>query len=207
MGGPKNTIKLVESNEPENYPISTNDRLDSHYFLQWNLKRWRGSVFRKKAYSDPEVGFYGFELFCASQDEAPIGTLPCDDGQLAFLLHLPLEKWQMLKERDFSPLHGWSKVLCDNGEIRLAHPVVTAVAVEALGSKKRNAVKNADDRMRKRLGTISHHLTANIPGGARIAANDEMINRLSDWIENAYPGGSATVKRVKDALESVSKRI
>ena len=199
-------IQVVNTNEPENYPISTHDRLDSHYFLQWNLKRWRGSAFRKAAYSDPEVGFYGFELFCKAQDETPIGTLPCDDGQLAFLLHLPLEKWLGLKKRDLSPLHGWSKVLCDNGEIRLAHPVVTAVAVEALGSRKRNVAKNADDRMRKRLSTISHNLAKNLPGGARIAENEEMVNNLSDWIEDAYPGGSATTKCIKEAWEALSKR-
>ncbi|MGH1447418.1 MAG: hypothetical protein ACRBBO_15395 [Cognatishimia sp.] len=198
-------LKAVDDSEMDLYPISAKDRLDSHYFLQWNLKRWRGSEFRKRAYSDPEVGWYGFELFCMSQDETPIGTLPCDDNQLAFGLHLPLEKWQALTRRDLSPLHGWEKVECDNGETRYAHPVVTEIALEALGSKRRNAAKNADERMRKRLGTIAQNLKANIPGGARIAESEEMINRISDWIEEAYPGGSATVKRIQEAWEALSR--
>ncbi len=95
---------------------------------------------------------------------------------------------------------------CDNGEVRYAHPVVTEVAVEALGSKKRNAAKNADERMRKRLGTIAQNLKVNIPGGARIAQNEELINRISDWIEDAYPGGSATVKRIQEAWEALSQQ-
>jgi hypothetical protein len=206
MGNPASTIQIVDASDLPDYPISADDRLDSHYFLQWNLKRWRGSEFRKKAYSDPEVGWYGFELFCMSQDETPIGTLPCDDAQLAFGLHLPLERWQALKGRDLSPLHGWDPVRCDNGEVRYAHDVVTEVALEALGSKKRNAAKNADDRMRKRINTISDNLAKNIPGGARVAKNEEVLNRISDWIEFAYPGGSATLKRIFEAWESLSKQ-
>ncbi|MGB0661310.1 MAG: hypothetical protein ACPGNV_14190 [Mangrovicoccus sp.] len=198
-------VKLIDTQELELYPISASDRLDSHYFLQWNLKRWRGSEFRKTC--DPEVGWYGFQLFCIAQDGSPIGTLPCDDKQLAFDLNLPLEKWQALIRRDVTPLHGWYQVQCDNGELRYAHPVVTEVAVEALASKRRNASKNADERMRKRLGTIAQNLKVNIPGGARIAQNEELINRISDWIENAYPGGSATVKRIQEAWEALSQQL
>ena len=90
-------VQLIDTQELELYPISASDRLDSHYFLQWNLKRWRGSEFRKTC--DPEVGWYGFQLFCIAQDGSPIGTLPCDDKQLAFDLNLPLEKWQALIRR------------------------------------------------------------------------------------------------------------
>jgi len=197
-------IRLMDGDQIQDYPISTRDRLDSHYFVLWNVKRWQGSEFRRKAYSDPEVGFFGFELFMASQGETPVGTLPADDKQLAFCLHLPLERWQSLLRRELTPLHGWTRVRCDNGEIRLAHPVVTEVALEALGSKKRNAAKNADDRMRKRLNTICDNLKQKIPGGTHIAASDERVNLISDWIEANYPGGSATVNRIKEALNALS---
>lgn len=198
-------LELVGSADdlPE-YPISHRDRLDSHYFLQWNLKRWRGSDFRRRAYDDPEVGFYGFELFCQSQDETPVGTLPMDDAQLAFCLHLSLEKWRSLCKRDLSPLHGWSPVLCDNGQTRLAHPVVTEIALDALGSRQRNIARAADDRLRKRMHTIRRHLSANIAGGSRSARDDDLIGRINDWIERAYPGGSATVGRVKEAWQALS---
>jgi hypothetical protein len=82
---------------------------------------------------------------------------------------------------------------------------VTEVAVDAITGKRRNSTKNADDRMRKRLGTIAKHLRDSIQGGDRIASNEEMLNKLSDWIEDAYPGGSATLKRIKEALNELSQ--
>lgn len=195
-------VNMDRRGSREDYPISASERLDSHYFLQWNLKRWRGSEFRKTV--DPEAGWYGFQLFCIAQDGCPIGTLPNDDRQLAFDLNISMEKWEVLKQRDVSPLHNWKEVNCDNGEIRLAHPVVTEIALEAIDGKKRNKQKNAEDRMRKRLKGIRDALASKIPGGARIADNDELVNRLSDWIEDAYPGGSVTVKRIHEAWEALS---
>ncbi|MBL3563364.1 glycoside hydrolase family protein, partial [Rhodovulum sulfidophilum] len=38
------------------YPISSEDRLDSHFFVQWNLKRWRKSEFRQLAEPEVEAG-------------------------------------------------------------------------------------------------------------------------------------------------------
>ncbi|MBE3637479.1 hypothetical protein [Mangrovicoccus algicola] len=187
------------------YEISHRERLDSHFFVMWNLKRWRGSRFRKHAYKDPEVGFYGRELFDICQDETPVGTLPCEDAEIAFLLRISVPKWRELDGREVSPIYNWHKVMCDNGEIRRAHPVITELLLEALDSKRRNAAKNADERMRKRLGTIAAHLSQKVPGGARIAASDERLNEISDWIDAAYPGGSATEKRVREALAELSK--
>ena len=199
-------LRPVDSVDLPTYPISASDRLDSHFFLQWNLKRWRGSEFRRHGYADPEVGWLGRELFEISQDETPVGTLPGDDEALAFLLRMPIVRWRELKAREVNPLHGWRPVLCDNGQTRLAHPVVTEVALAALGSKKRNDSKNADDRMRKRLGTIVGHLTNSLAGGTRMAQSDEVVNQISDWIEQSYPGGSATLKRVKEAVNDLSSR-
>lgn len=203
--GQSTAVHLVDADDIDIYPISSSERLDSHFFVPWNLKRWRGSEFRRFGYADPEIGWFGMELFFLAQDETPIGTLPCDDDALAFLLRIPPARWRELKTRDVSPLHGWRRVHCDNGQVRLAHPVVTEVAMDALGSKRRNDAKNADERMRKRLGTIINHLKA-IPGAARIADMEERVNDISDWIEAQYPGGSATLKRVKEALNDLSSR-
>lgn len=204
MGRPAK-VHLIDTGEIAVYPISASERLDSHFFVPWNLKRWRGSEFRRFGYADPEVGWYGMELFFVAQDETPIGTLPCDDEALAFLLRVTPARWRDLNSRAVSPLHGWHRVQCDDGQVRLAHPVVTEVAMDALGGKRRNDAKNADDRMRKRLGTIIGQLKT-IPGAARIAENDERVNDISDWIESTYPGGSATLKRVKEALNDLSSR-
>ncbi|MEE3316910.1 MAG: hypothetical protein VX202_04045 [Pseudomonadota bacterium] len=125
----------IVSNDSEGlpeYPISSVERLDSHYFLQFNVDRYDRSNFRRKAYRDPEVGFFGVELFFKSHGETPLGTLPRDDESLAFLLGLSLEKWMALRERPFNPLYNWKPVLCDNGDVRLAHPVVLEVMKAAL---------------------------------------------------------------------------
>jgi len=197
------TLQVVEDSDLPEYPISASERLDSHFFVLWNVKRWMASDFRRAAYQDPEVGFYGIELFFLSQGETPVGTLPCDDEALAFLLRIRTGVWAELKGRAVGPLNGWSQVMCDNGEIRLAHPVVTDVAIEAMKGKKRNAAKNADDRMRKRLATIREHLVKGLPGmgsTAALAKNEELLNAISDWIDQTYEGGSATMKRVKEAV-------
>ncbi|MFW2541517.1 hypothetical protein ACN2XU_02665 [Primorskyibacter sp. 2E107] len=201
-----NPVQLVEAASIPEYPISSVERLDSHFFVPWNLKRWRGSEFRRHGYADPEVGFFGVELFWLAQDETPLGTLPCDDEALAFLLRMPLSRWRDLNSRAVSPLHGWHRVQCDNGRVRLAHPVVTEVAQEALDGKRRNGAKNADERMRKRLNTIRQHLKG-IPGAARYAEMDEQVNAISDWMDAAYPGGSATAKRVREALNELHARL
>lgn len=199
-------IKLVEVGEIEEYPISSTERLDSHYFLQWNLKRWRGSDTRKRAYRDPEVGFYVMELFFKCQDETPIGTLPTDESDLAFMLNMSTDKFKSLLKRDLSPLKNWYRVMCDNGEERWAHPVVTEFVLEALKGSRANATKSADDRMRKRLNTIRDHLRQRIPGGDRIAQSEERVNAINDYIEQTYPGGSATIKRVTEALHELSSQ-
>ena len=198
-------IAPVDIDDLPEYPIASSERLDSHFFVPWNLKRWRGSEFRRYGYADPEVGWFGMELFFLSQDETPIGTLPCDDEALAFLLHIAPTRWRELNSRDVSPLHGWSQVRCDTGQVRLAHPVVAEVAQDALRSKKRNAAKNSDERMRKRLGTIVGHLKS-LPGAGGIADMEEQVNAISDWIAEVYPGGSATLKRVKEALNELYAR-
>ncbi|EPX82084.1 hypothetical protein [Salipiger mucosus] len=202
MTSTERTLRAVDSADLPDYPISSSERLDSHYFLQWNLKRWRASSFRKLA--DPEVGWYGFNLFCVAQDSTPLGTLSCDDRELAADLNIPLERWQQLCKRDISPLNGWHRYRCDNGEVRLGHSVVIEVAQDALTSKRRNAAKNAEDRMRKRLRTIAEHLRKISGGVAAFADDDARQNAVSDWIERAYPGGSATERRVREAINDLS---
>ncbi|NIZ09295.1 hypothetical protein [Pseudooceanicola sp. HF7] len=190
-------IHLVDAGEFETYPISAQDRLDSHYFLQWNLKRWRGSEFRKKA--DPEVGWFGFQLFCIAQDGTPIGTLPSDDQQLAFDLNLPLERWQGLLRRDISPLHGWRRVQCDNGEIRLAHDVVTEVALEALKSRNRHASAQEQRRLNKRLAdlrTMIEHI-----GAKRLLSDPHFVERFNDWLDLHHGGVQRREALVRAALD------
>lgn len=199
MGRP---VRLSNVGDLEDYPISANDRLDSHYFFQWNLKRWRGSGFRKVAYTCPDVGFYAFELFCAAHDETPVGTLPCDDSQLAFMLHMPLEKWQDLLGRKVTPLHGWFKVRCDNGEIRLAHRVVTEVVAEALKSK----IKNENDRIERARAKRLQDLRAMVEriGAKQLLSSPQFIERFDDFLEAHFAGRQRREGVIRQALDQFS---
>lgn len=190
-------LALVDAGDLPQYPISAQDRLDSHYFLQWNLKRWRGSELRKKV--EPEAGWYAFNLFCIAQDGTPIGTLPCDDQQLAFDLNIPLEKWQALLKRSISPLHGWSKVQCDNGEIRLAHDVVTEVALEALGSKRRNKAAVEQRRLNKRLADLREMIER--IGAAQLLKRTGFVESFNEWLDEHYDGSQRREALVREALD------
>lgn len=161
------------------YPISASDRLDSHFFIQWNLKRWRGSEFRRLA--DPEVGWAWFQLINAAQDETPIGTLPTNDVLLAECARVSLEKWRQLCERTVSPLHKWHKVMCDNGEIRWAHHVVLQVAQEALDGRMRHQQSNEERAIYARLKRIREALT-NFGCDKSVAADDTLVKRIDEWL-------------------------
>lgn len=191
-------LQAVDSEDWDDYPISASDRLDSHFFLQWNLKRWRSSEFRRKV--DPEVGWYGMQLFFISQDETPIGTLPYDEEQLAYELHIPLEKWKKLLEHKISPLHNWRKVRCDNGEIRWAHPVVTEVAVEALKSKRKNQSNQEERKRNKQLKDLRVMIEDRI-GAGQVLRTPGVLERFNDWLEEKYPDTQRREPFVRSALE------
>lgn len=150
----KPQLVLSDGEGLPDYPISSEARLDAHYFTLFHHDRYERSEFRRKAYQDPEVGYFGMELFFKSHGEAPLGTLPPDDDSLAFLLGLPLERWLSLKKRDFNPLYNWRPVRCDNGQVRLGHPVVQEVMEAALRGHMEHKASNEDKAVyarRKRL--------------------------------------------------------
>jgi hypothetical protein len=172
-----------EGSELPDYPISSEDRVDSHFFIPWNLKRWRKSEFRQLA--EPDVGWCGFNLFCEAHDETPIGTLPTDERLLANAASVSLDEWQRLMKRVITPLHNWSLVMCDNGAIRFAHPVVTEVAVEALKSRRKN---QADGLARRRAKKIKD-LGAMIEkiGASQLLRAPGFLDRFNDWLEEKFP--------------------
>lgn len=199
-------LRPVDPVDLPEYPISIDDRIDSHYFLQWNLKRWRGSDFRRHGYKDPEVGWYGMELFFLSQDEAPVGTLPCDETALAFLLRLSVSQWRELAARAVSPLHGWSRVQCDNGEVRLAHPIVKAVAVEALKSKRQNQSNQEDRKRAKRIKDLREMIESRIGAGQLLRAAG-FLDRFNDWLEDTYPDVQRREAFVRRALDQFQEEM
>lgn len=180
-------IQIVDSGDIPDYPISSEERLDSHYFLQFNVARYSRSDFRRLAYRHPEVGFFGLELFFKSHGEVPLGTLPSDDEELAFLLGLPLERWQAMRERSFSPLYNWHPVRCDNGAIRLAHPVVQSVMVAALQGHLEHKASNEEKAVyqrRQRLIKVMRDCKCSEAS----CADDVLVSWLDEWLLEHHKG-------------------
>jgi hypothetical protein len=196
------TPTLIDTGTLPQYPIDRGERLESHSFFLFHYDRYLNSDLY--VLGDWDIKGIAHALWCRAQDQDPVGTLPDNPRLIAGYLGMSTDAWEGYMRKDPGPLHGWTQCLVGN-EVRLMHAVVTEVVTTALGSKLRNAAKYADDRMRHRINTISQNLRANIPGGARIARDEEKLNQLSDWIEGAYPGGSATVKRIKEAWEALSQ--
>lgn len=169
------------------YPISASERLDSHYFVQFNHDRYDRSDFRRMSYRDPEVGFFGLELFFKSHGEAPLGTLPRDPEALAFLLGLSLEKWQSLTERRFSPLYNWHPVVCDNGDVRLAHPVVTEVMQAALEGHREHKASNEEKAVVMRRRRLKDALKKS-GCSDELCADDVAVAWLDDWLAEHHRG-------------------
>lgn len=197
MNQPQKKPELVEINDLPVYPISVEDRLDSHYFIAWNLKRWRKSVFRMKA--EPEVGWFGFLLFCEAHDETPVGTLPTDEQLLAKTLGITVDHWRTLLTRDTTPLHNWSEVRCDNGEIRLAHPVVTKVTKEALKSMRANKASTEARKRAKRIKDLTEMITR--IGAVQLLRAPQFLDRFNDWLEDKHPDVQRREPFIRQALE------
>ncbi len=190
-------LHVVGGDIPE-YPLAQNERLASHWFMTFHFQRWLNSAFRLKA--GPEVRAYGFDLFCISQNQTPVGTLPDDDQQLAALLHLDLAKWQDLRARDISPLYKWTHCRCGD-EVRLMHAVVTEVAAEAFTKKAKNAASLAEGRERKRRARLVE--TIKRLGAVSMAADANIVQIIGDWL-TTHCDGNWTDQWVRRALEAYS---
>lgn len=204
MSAPRLAMRPVDTADLPLYPISAKDRLDSHFFIQWNLKRWRKSEFRQLA--DPEVGWAGFQLICEAHDESPIGTLPVDERLLARAAGVSIEKWRQLCERAISPLHNWHKVRCDNGEIRLAHPVVQLVSLEALEGSARNRADKEQRRRAKQIKDLRDMIETRI-GATQLLRAPEFLDRFNDWLDQHHPGMQRRETLVRKALEQFQMEV
>ncbi|MGK7653168.1 hypothetical protein ACSQ76_12355 [Roseovarius sp. B08] len=190
---------LVEAEAIEEYPIASAERLESHFYMEWHFRRWRKSRFRQLV--DPECGWYGFLLFNEAQDETPVGTLPVDDRLLAKALGLSLEAWQSLLKREITPLHGWHKVRTDTGEIRLAHPVVTEMALKALAGKRRNSEERERRRAAKRLKDLAAMIER--VGASQLLRRAGLVEAVDQWLMDNAQGRNRTEALVREALDAV----
>lgn len=200
MSAPRRHIAPVEAGEIPDYPIASHERLESHFFVEWHFRRWRKS--RLRLLVDPDVGFYAFNLFFEAQDETPVGTLPCDDRLLAKALGISLDAWQSLQSRDIGPLYNWHKVRVDTGEIRLAHPVITELALKALSGKRKHAEDRARRRAAKRLKDLAQMIER--IGAKRLLGQPGFVEAVDDWLSTHASDRNRTEALVREALDQVS---
>lgn len=193
-------VGLVVTNDLPDYPIPSSVRLDSHFFMMFNYRRWMNSDFRSLA--DHEVRAVALDLFCAAQEQSPVGTLPTDERLLANAVDVPLDRWRQLSAREVPPLHNWRQCLCDNGQVRLYHPVVLEVAQAALGMKSDHEEKLASDRERKRLGQLPNQIIR--AGGSRqMSEDDAYVVRLDQYLLDHFGTKQRRPNVVRQAMEQM----
>ncbi|WJS86716.1 hypothetical protein [Paracoccus sp. TOH] len=193
-------IGLVATDDLPEYPIPSSVRLDSHFFMMFNYRRWMNSDFRSLA--DHDVRAVALDLFCAAQEQSPVGTLPTDERLLANAVDVPLDRWRQLSAREVPPLYKWQKCICDNGQVRLFHPVVLEVVKSALGLKEEYEDKLAADRERKRLGQLPNQIIR--AGGSRqMSEDDAYVVRLDQYLLDHFGTKQRRPNVVRQAMEQM----
>lgn len=170
-------------NEPlTEYPISSAVRLDSHGFVAWEFRRYLSSDLRWNA--SHEVKGIWFDLVQMSHEQTPVGTLPADHGRLARMLVPQIDpiQFKSLVDRPFGILHGWRECECDDGTVRLMHPTVTRIVMEALTRKELNDARTDGASKAARLRRLGKELSVLAP---LLAQDSRMIYFVDAHIREA----------------------
>lgn len=155
-----------------------------HFFTMWDHVRWLNSTMYRKA--TPESQCHFMNLCFMAQTQRPVGTLPADDSELAHMLRLPTERWTELRRMEFGPLRHWERCMCD-GEVRLFHPVVLEVALDALGRREAREASNAEKAITMRIVRLREALgKLKMPKDA--LADDVLIERMDQWLLDHHKG-------------------
>lgn len=166
------------------YPIPSDIRLESHFFMQWRHREWMRSEFRNLA--SREVRAVAMDLFCVAYDESPAGTLPVNDELTRKLVDIGAEDWRDLCTRPIGPLHGWTRCRTDRGDLRLAHPMMLEMVREATVSRRDHLEKKASDRERKRIEALPDQMRR--AGASRgMAENLDYVVRLDEYLLEHFP--------------------
>ena len=171
-------LQVLAGGEMEQYPLSVDDRLDSHYFMAWERRRWLNSDMRLRG--TPECRALFFDLINIAYDQAPVGTLPDDRDLLAKMLLVDSSHFQQLCRLEYGPLHKWRRVQC-GAEIRLAHPMVLRSLQEAIARRDDNRAKNDAANLAKRLQRLRITLMAY---NKDIGGNDAAVRWIDEWLSD-----------------------
>lgn len=170
-------LQVCEADDLVEYPLDHTDRLDSHYFVSWERRRWLNSDMRLRG--TPEARAHYLDLIWISYDQSPLGTLPRDHAMLAKLLMVDQSHFEALCKMDFGPLHNWQPCRCGS-EVRLYHPFVLHTLREAIARREDNRARNEAANRAKRL----QRLRQNVAGyHTDLASNDAAIQFMDEWLE------------------------
>lgn len=167
----------IDAGELLEYPFSAEDRLDSHYFMAWERRRWLNSDMRLHA--TPECRALYFDLINIAYDNSPIGTLPDNLDTLAKLVFVDPQHFKALCKLEYGPLHNWRHCQCDNGQVRLMHPFIIKSLTDAIARKEDHRAKSDAANVAKRL----QRLRSTVAGlHVELAKNDAAIRWMDEWL-------------------------
>ncbi|PWE32766.1 hypothetical protein DDZ14_08445 [Maritimibacter sp. 55A14] len=167
----------VDTDTLPEYPLTRSDRLDSHYFMIWERRRWLNSEMRLKG--TPECRAIYFDLINVAFDQSPIGTLPDDIELLSKLALVERGHLQALCAMPYGPLHRWEPCLCE-AEVRLMHPMVLSTISEAISRKADNRARNDAANAKKRRQRLRSAVAGYHPD---LAKNDAAILWMDEWLD------------------------
>jgi hypothetical protein len=181
-------LQPVDMDELPVYPITAEERLDGNSFVKWATNRWLASKTFKLMPWDMQG--MARALFDMCQNETPVGTLPDDDEELAFMLRCDARRIRELRGLEFGPLRNWSRCLCEgqgNGQVRLMHPVVLEQVRDALERRSIAMLSSQEKAVAMRLERLRKALTKE--GCSKdMVADDILIRRMDEWLNEARKG-------------------
>lgn len=172
-----NPLRAVEIDSLPDYPLDGNERLESHWFIAWERRRWLNSDMRLRG--TPECRAHYFDLICISFDHSPVGTLPHDVDLLARMLMVPGDHFRAICGLPYGPLHNWEPCRCGD-EVRLMHTVIVETLTEAISRKEDNRAKTEAANKSKALQRVRGRLAAI---DMQLAANDDAVRWVDNWFD------------------------
>lgn len=167
---------LVPSETLPDYPFAHGDRLDSHFYIPWQRRRWLNSEMHLRG-SWAAQGVF-FALINHACDQSPIGTLPLDMGLLSKLVRCNRDELEAMCALPYGPLHGWTRCNCA-GEVRLMHPVVLEVLTDGFARREDNRARTEAANSAKRLQRLRGVL-ASIE--KTLGENDHAVRWIDEWL-------------------------
>lgn len=186
-------VLVSDAEDLPHYPISRDERLDGNSFVKWHTSRWLSSrTFKLMSW---EMQGMARALFDMAQAESPVGTLPNNDEELAYMLRVSAQRLRDLRAAEFGPLRNWVPCRCD-GEVRLMHPVVTEQVQDALERRALAQLSKEEKAVAMRLERLRKALLAQ--GCSReVVGDDLLIGRMDEWLTARRKG-----KRTADVYRS-----